>query len=238
MGMIIGGVASLASGIMGAHAAKSASRAQADAAAQQLDFSKQVYGDQKAAFAPYLQSGTQGMQAYNSLLGLGAAPEGFAGYQQSPGYQFQLNQGLDAAKSAAAAHGGMGSGATLQALDSYGQGMANQDYQTYLNRLQGVSASGQAAAGGQAAAAQQYGQNGLAAMGSAGDARASGIMGGYNALASGINNAISGYGYMQGSGNAGQFSLVNLFGNSYGAMRQSGGMAPSYAGAIPGGTHS
>ena len=222
---ILGAIGSIVGGLAQANAAKQASKAQSNAAQQQLDFNKQIYTDQTKNFAPWLQSGQQGMQAYNSLLGLGAAPAGFTGYQQSPGYQFQLAQGLDAAKSAAAAHGGLGNGSTLQALNNYGQGMANQDYQTYLNRLQGVSAAGQSAAGMQSQAAQQYGQNGLSAMGSMGDARAAGIMGASNALAGGINNAISGFGYMQGNGGnngglGGMFAPGGIFAPT------SGGMAP------------
>ena len=218
---ILGAVASIGGGLMQAGSARSAARTQAQAASDQLDFSKQIYADQKNAFAPYLQGGTNAFNAYQSELGLGAAPAGYTGYQQTPGYQFQLNQGLDAAKSAAMLRGGLGSGSTLTALNNYGQGVANQDYQTYLNRLQGVAGMGQAAAGGQASAAGQYGANGLSAIGSRGDALASGTMGAYNGLASGINNALSSYGYMQGTGGqngglANLFSGMNFGGNVIG----------------------
>ena len=222
MAMALGGIIS---GVLGASAARSAASSQKRAADDQLAFNKEVYGDQKALFAPYQQAGLEGMQAYNSLLGLGKAPDGFGGFQQSPGYDFALHQGLDAAKSAAAAHGGMGSGATLQALNDYGHGMANQDYQTYLSRLQGVGAQGQAAAGMQSGAAAQYGQNGLAAIGSRGDASAAGTMGAYNALAGGINNAISGFGYMQSGGLGSLFAPGGVFAPT------SGGRAPRGQGA-------
>ena len=169
---ILGGILS---GLLGSSASRRASNAQTAAAQQSLDFNKQVYSDISNNFAPYLQSGLQGQQAYNSLLGLGAAPAGFQGYQQSPGYQFQLNQGLDAAQSSAAARGGLMSGKTLADLNTYGQGVANQDYQTYLNRLQGIGTQGQAAAG---------------------------IVGSANAWTGGLNNALSGWGYMQANPNA------------------------------------
>jgi hypothetical protein len=196
---------------MGAGASRRAANDQSRSADQQLAFSRDVYNQQRQDFAPYLQMGLQGQQAYNSLMGLGQAPDGFRGYQESPGYQFQLNEGLDAAKSAAAMHGGTMSGATLQALNNYGQGVANQDYQTYLNRLQGIGMQGQAAAQGMSAAGQNYGQNALGAIGSRGDARASGAIGGYNALMGGINSGIQGYGYMQGMGQGGG-TLASLFG--------------------------
>ena len=194
---ILGGIIS---GLMGSSAANRASDQQAEAANAQLGFNREVYGDQSQMFAPWRQMGLQGQQAYNSLLGLGSAPEGFQGYQQSPGYQFQMQQGLDAAQSSAAARGGLMSGKTLTDMNTYGQGVANQDYQTYLNRLQGIGAQGQAAAGMQANAAGQYGANGMNALGSLGDARAAGTVGAANAWTGGINNAISGLGYMQANG--------------------------------------
>lgn len=197
---IIGGIIS---GLMGSSASRSAANTQANSARDQLDFNKQVYRDQTAQFAPWQQMGLQGQQAYNSLLGLGDAPEGFQGYQQSPGYQFQMQQGMDAAQSSAAAQGGLMSGRTMRDLNTYGQGVANQDYQTYLNRLQGIGQQGQAAAGMQANAAGQYGANGMNALGSLGDARASGIVGAANAWTGGINNAIAGLGYMQANGQGG-----------------------------------
>lgn len=194
---MFGLLTSVLGGLLSSSASHRAADAQTQASQQQLDFAKQVYGDQRDMFRPYQQMGLQGQQAYNSLLGLGAAPKGFQGYQQSPGYQFQLNQGLDAAQSSAAAHGGLMSGKTLADLNTYGQGMANQDYQTYLNRLQGIGAQGQAAAGMQASAAGQYGANSLNALGSMGDARAAGIVGGANAWNGAINNGLAAYGYMQ-----------------------------------------
>ena len=196
LGAIIGAAGSLLGGAMGADASSHAAKIQARSAEHQLKFAKQIYGDQNALFQPWRDMGMQGQQAYMSELGLGKAPAGYKGYSATPGYDWQLNQGLDAAQSAAAARGGMMSGATLQAMQTYGNGLANQDYNTYLNRLQGVGAQGQAAAGNQATAAQNYGQNGLNALGTMGDAQAAGAMGASNAWANGINNAISTYGYL------------------------------------------
>jgi hypothetical protein len=191
---ILGGILS---GVLGLAGANRAANAQAGAAQNQLAFNQQVYDDISANFKPYLDMGLQGQQAYNSLLGLGQAPAGFTGFQQSPGYQFAMNQGMDASRSQAAAMGGLNSGRTLRDLNAFGQGLANQEYQTYLNRLQGIGQQGQSAAGMQGAAGQQFGANALNAMGSLGDARAAGYVGGANALMGGINNAVAGWGYMQ-----------------------------------------
>jgi hypothetical protein len=56
-------------------------------------------------------------------------------YQASPGYQWQLGQGLNAIDSSAASKGLLGSGDTLKAEQEYGQGLANQDYQQWLGNL-------------------------------------------------------------------------------------------------------
>jgi hypothetical protein len=91
-------------------------------------------------------------------------------FQASPGYQWQLGQGLDALARQRAI-GGMGASgnADIDAM-TYGTGLANQSYQQWINNLQnagqlGASTTG-AAAAGQAAGygslanlAQQYGSN-------------------------------------------------------------------------------
>lgn len=69
--------------------------------------------------------------AYGSTIGGLVAPQYFGAgqYQQSPGYQWQLGQGLEAVRNAASAGGGIDGGNTLKALTGYAEGLANQDYQ-------------------------------------------------------------------------------------------------------------
>jgi hypothetical protein len=55
-------------------------------------------------------------------------------FQQDPGYQFQLQQGQDAALGSAAGRGAGLSGSTLKALAKYGTGLANQSYGDSFNR--------------------------------------------------------------------------------------------------------
>ncbi len=56
-----------------------------------------------------------------------------AGFKESPGYQFQLQQGQNAANNAAAAGGMAGSAENQQSANAVSQGLANQDYYKYLN---------------------------------------------------------------------------------------------------------
>lgn len=82
-----------------------------------------------------------------TALGLGAlGVNGQAGtdaaraaFESSPGYQFQLDQGLEAINRARNARGMLNSGNTDRDAQIYGQGLAKQDYQTWLNNLLGFT---------------------------------------------------------------------------------------------------
>lgn len=140
----------------------------------------------------------------------------FGGFQEAPGYQFQLAQGLDAIQSTAAARGNLYSGATMQGAQEFGQGLANQEYNNYLNRLAGVGQSGQAAAGNQANAGANYAANAGNALASIGNARAAGAVGAANAWSGGLNNLAGSFGYMGGSGGNSGGSNWLFGGNSWG----------------------
>lgn len=92
-----------------------------------------------------------GINAYGDATGANGA----AGYtnatnnfQTNPGYQFQLNQGLQAIDRGAASKGMLTSGNTLNAEQQYGTGLANQSYQQYVQNLQPYLGLGQSAASG------------------------------------------------------------------------------------------
>lgn len=55
--------------------------------------------------------------------------------QQTPGYQFALDQGNQAINRSAAAKGMLNSGGVLAELAKYGQGMASQNYGNQVNTL-------------------------------------------------------------------------------------------------------
>lgn len=114
----------------------------------------------------------------------------YQGFQKTPGYDFQLSEGINAIDRSAASSGGLFSGATLKAAQTYGQGLANQGYDTYLNRLTGLASSGQNAAASQGAAAQNYAAGAGQAYANMGNASAAGAIGTGNAINSGIGNAI------------------------------------------------
>jgi hypothetical protein len=113
---------------------------------------QQTLSQQRNDLMPYRQAGLAPLQAQQDLLGLNgqpAADAAMANFQSSPGYQFQLDQGLRAVDAGAAASGMLRSGATLKAEQTFGQGLANTDFGQYFSRLNALSTLGaNAAAGG------------------------------------------------------------------------------------------
>ncbi|MGJ0454172.1 MAG: hypothetical protein ACR65T_13235 [Methylocystis sp.] len=103
-------------------------------------------------YDPYTQatSGAPGMQA--NALGLGGAAGNEAAtnaFQAGPGYQFALGQGLEALNRNAASRGMLASGNNTQDILKYSQGLANQEYGNWQDRLGNFSGMGLNAAQGQ-----------------------------------------------------------------------------------------
>jgi hypothetical protein len=146
----------------------------------------------------------------------------FGGFQQAPGTQFALARGMDAINSSGAARGNYLSGANIAGAVEFSQGLQNQEYGNWLNRLQGIGADGQAAAGNQAAAGQAYAQGAGNALAGIGNAQAAGAVGAANAWSGAANNLMGTLGYLnaQNNGSGQGFWGQNIFGGG-------GGMASS-----------
>jgi hypothetical protein len=140
----VSAAAGIAGGIMQKNAVdKGASQARDALAAGQQTATNQL--------SPWTTTGVPANQQESDLLGLNgqpAADAAMATYQQSPGYQWQLGQGVRAVNASAAANEMTRSGATMKALDTFGQGLANTDFGSYWNRLQQLSSGGLDAAKG------------------------------------------------------------------------------------------
>lgn len=190
--LVAGGVASSA---IGARSASKAADAQTQAANRQIDLSERIYDETTERFQPYYDAGTNALAGIMFELGMGEAPEGYSGFTATPGYDFRLNQGMDALEGSAAARGGLLTGNTLEGIQAYGQDMASREYGNYFNRLAGVMSGGQAAAAGQANAGANYQAGASNALTSIGNAQAAGYIGQANALTGGINNALGAYQY-------------------------------------------
>jgi len=112
-------------------------------------------------FQPYADSGGLATAAMNYELGLAGRPEGYSGFNETPGYEFMRDEATRAVDGSAAARGGLFSGATLAELNRVGTGLADQEYDQYVNRLEGTRGMGMSAAGSIADAWGNYGANAL-----------------------------------------------------------------------------
>lgn len=223
-GAIVGG------SLLSSRASSKAAGAQAAAADRATEAQERMFERQVELSTPYREAGEL---ALNKLVPLATeyTPFGMEQFQADPGYAFRLSEGQKALERSAAARGGLLSGATGKALARFGQEMGSQEYtnafnryqaerQARLNPLQSLTGMGQTTA-------QQIGQAGMQTAQNMGQtqmagaaARASGYVGGANALNQGLSTYMN---YSQGQ------NLLN-------ALRSPGGFqTPGYGGGYSGG---
>lgn len=137
-------------------------------------------------------------------------------WQTTPGYDFRMQQGLDAIDASAAARGGLYSGAAMRDALKFGQDYGSAEFGNVFNMLGGLSANGMNAAGMNSAAAQNAANGVSNALGAQGNAAAAGAVGQANAWNQGIGNALGVFNYQkqmgQGNGNGNGYNW--LFGGS------------------------
>lgn len=204
-GAVVGSAAigALASNRAASTAASATERAaQESAAAQERMFERQTQLQE-----PWRQAGEQ---ALNKLVPLATeyTPFGMEQFQADPGYAFRLAEGQKALERQAAARGGLISGSALKAAQRFGQEMGSQEYTNAFNRyqteraarlnpLQSLAGVGQTATNQLGGAAGQLGANlgqtYLNAGTAAGQTRASGYIGGVNALTGALGTGLNYY---------------------------------------------
>lgn len=172
-------ISSLVGGFMGSNAANSAANVESQGAQKAqgvisqgennaLDFQNNVWSGTQAAEQPYQQVGSTAANKLNQFLGTSFTAPTLQQAEQTPGYQFTLQQGTNAIDENAAATGNLMSGTTGTALENYGEGLASttyqQDFQNALNTYMtnygalsgaaglGLSSTGQLGQFGQSAA--------------------------------------------------------------------------------------
>jgi len=194
------GTAVVGSTLVGAYAANKAADTQAGAMDRSAQLQYQQYQDTVARQKPFYDVGV------NALPELVQAskytPFGMDQFKADPGYAFRLSEGTKALERSAAARGGLLSGGTGKALQRFGQEFGSQEYTNAFNRyqaerearlrpLQSLTGMGQTT-GQQVSQAGQTMAAGVGdAIGSAAAARASGYVGGANALTGGLNTYLN-----------------------------------------------
>lgn len=275
---------SLGSSVVGMSSANKAADIQQEAAQDQIELQREIFGEQKEMFSPYLKSGNNALAAYNFEMGLGDRPtiggytpkieeytiagtparpapimggggsardnrdrriainrlgmgpqgtaatpdrtgyrvdgktfgtraaaqayakkhttkgKAYGGYTKTPGYDFRLNEGLDATQASVGARHGLVSGASMKAMNRYGQDYATSEYDKHLNRLMGQVNVGQSSAAMTATAGNNYATGAGNALANYGDAGAAGAIGAGNAFTGGVNNLMGSWMYGKGQG--------------------------------------
>jgi hypothetical protein len=196
--------ATVASSLIGASSARSAAGTQAAAADRAAELQREQFERQTELQAPFREAGVRALPELEAASRY--TPFGMQQFTADPGYGFRLAEGQKAFDRQAAARGGLISGGALKAAQRYGQEMGSQEYtnafnryqterQARLNPLQSLAGVGQTSVAQLGAAGQSYATGAGEAIGAAGQARASGYMGGANALSQGLSQYM---GYSQG----------------------------------------
>ncbi|WP_433705793.1 hypothetical protein [Paraburkholderia sacchari] len=222
-------VAGVAGSAMSSNASKSAANTQAQAADQASQLQWQQFQQMQQNLQPYMQLGSSyipNLQAYangpalNNVFSFNPTQQQL---EQTPGYQFTLQQGLKGVDNAMSAKGLNLSGAQAKGIANYTTGLADQTYQQQYqnalqnfmtnygvssdqyNRLAGLVGLGQNAAAGVGNAGLQTASQAGNFLTQGANAQAAGTIGSANAINSGLGSISNGgllYSLLQNGGGA------------------------------------
>lgn len=158
-----------------------------------------------AEFDPFVAAAAGAPGMYSDAIGLGGdtgRDRAVSAFRASPGYDFMVNQGLDAIDRRAASRGMLGSGNTRIDTANYVTGVADQEYGSWLDRLAGQQEFGANIAGGRAGIHTASGQN-LADIATGSGTRRAAIYTGQGDVRMGLGERLADLGYATRLGRAG-----------------------------------
>ena len=193
------------SAVLGMYSANKAAKTQAGAADRAGDLQREQFDRQVELQAPFREAGVRALPELEAASRY--TPFSMEQFRADPGYGFRLSEGQKALDRQSAARGGLMSGGALKAAARYGQEMGSAEYLNAFNRyqaenmarlnpLQSLTGMAQTSTGQLGQAGQTYATNVGEAGAAAAQARASGYMGGVNALTQGLGQYIN-YGQNQ-----------------------------------------
>lgn len=185
---------------------------QAKSTQKASDVQERMYQQTRDDLLPYNVAGQDATKMLSNRLTELTSPITMdqATLEKTPGYQFNLTQGLKSTQNSAAARGLGTSGAAFKGAATFATGLADSTYQNQFanantnqtnayNRLMGLASLGESAAAQTGAYATQTGQSIGNNLIQGGNAQAAGINGAANALTNGVNNYMS-YDYLKSGG--------------------------------------
>ena len=189
----------------------------------------QFYGNAKTFQQPYYNAGTQQLQNLTNGINNGSFTdrEQF-NFQQSPEYNFNMQQGQQGIQQQMAGAGGLFSGATMKALAKYGSNMAGQQYQNAFENFQKSRQFNQESLNNQQTREQNVANQGQVA--------------GNNLTSLTQNQGNELAGFQIGSGNVGAQQMMSNTQNTQGLFNNMAKIGASFmgkgsnAGTVPGAT--
>ena len=126
----------LTGGVISGISSNNAAKTAANSADQATQLQREMWQQGRTDQAPWLAAGTNALAQMQDPANAAKQWKNFsmADYQQDPGYQFRLSEGLKAVNNTAAARGGLLSGAALRGAARYSQDLASQEYGAAYNR--------------------------------------------------------------------------------------------------------
>ena len=205
-------IGSLISGIIGMSGAQAGGNMAGNAANAAAAMQQQEATRARAAMSPWTAAGGGAINKIANLLGLGnletnggnyntyglnttnakeKQDEALNAFQTSPGYTWRKTEGVNALDRSAAARGLLLSGAQVKGVQSFGDGLASEEYRNYMSDLFNASGQGMGATSSANSTAAGLTANAGSLVAQGGAARGSGYAAGANALASGIGSGIN-----------------------------------------------
>ncbi len=205
-------IGSIIGGVLGMAGANANAGAIGEASAKANAMTESAMRENRSDTSPWREGGISALSQIGRLMGwghLGSTGQTGTGYNYtgdptgsekeagwkdfftSPGYTFRQGEGIKALDRSASAKGRLMSGAQIKGVQSFGEGLAADEYGSYMNQLMGLAGLGQ-----QGNSTLVGANSGLASSGAnntmaGGIARGSAYQSGYNALASGIGSGIN-----------------------------------------------
>lgn len=191
------------SAVVGAGASVAGASMQAKSTKKASDVQERMFDQTREDLLPYNTAGQDATKQLSNRLVELTSPIVMdqETLEKTPGYQFNLTQGLKSVQNSAAARGLGSSGAAFKGAASYATGLADSTYQNQFNnantnqtnafnRLMGVAGLGESAAAQTGAYATQTGQSIGNNMIQGGNAQAAGINGAAASFNNGVGNML------------------------------------------------
>jgi hypothetical protein len=170
----------------------------------------QYLGTAGGYYQPYLGLGSGAASALGRALGTNGQPADYSGFMNMPGYQFAIQQGQQAAERQAAAMGNAGNSGTAAMIGNQVAGTAMQDYNNYIQQLQGAAGLGATSADQIGNLTYKTGANISQLQGNTGQSQA----GMYTGMGQTVGGALNPLGYnTSGAAGGGGSGLIGAIGN-------------------------